>query len=207
MDDGAGAGVVAPGALVARDDERGIDLAGEDVVDGGLVVVAVVGHRTDDGELVHLRGGPGHMLGDADAWRGGLDFLERPAGAGAGLEVPDIDGSGAAAHPQDDDGLVLPAKLLGIRLNGAGKFEAGKGQVRRGGLVTDPAVHRSVLEQVTAALAGDGLVPLAVMPSPLRGASGNIEFLGHFRVGPAHATGPALPPEALGAAVEEAHRR
>ena len=33
------------------------------------------------------------------------------------------------------------------------------------------------------------------------------EFLGHFRVGPAHATGPALPPEALGAAVEEAHRR
>jgi hypothetical protein len=41
------------------------------------------------------------------------------------------------------------------------------------------------------------------MPSPLRGASGNIEFLGHFRV---RADGaPGLPAEALAAAVEEAH--
>jgi hypothetical protein len=66
-----------------------------------------------------------------------------------------------------------------------------------------------VLEQVTAALAGAGLSPVAVMPSPLRGAAGNIEFLGHFRVGVPD--GPALPSskmtaEALAAAVEEAHR-
>jgi 23S rRNA (cytidine1920-2'-O)/16S rRNA (cytidine1409-2'-O)-methyltransferase len=108
--------------------------------------------------------------------------------------------------------LVAPA-LAGVARDGADgvllikpQFEAGRGQVRRGGLVTDPAVHRSVLEQVTAALAGDGLAPVAVMPSPLRGASGNIEFLGHFRVRPGDGDGPALPPEALDAAVEEAHR-
>ena len=107
--------------------------------------------------------------------------------------------------------LVAPA-LAGVARNGADavllikpQFEAGRGQVRRGGLVTDPAVHRSVLEQVTAALAGARLVPLAVMPSPLRGASGNVEFLGHFRV--RGSGGPSLEPDAVAAAVEEAHRR
>jgi len=53
-----------------------------------------------------------------------------------------------------------------------------------------------------------------VMPSPLRGAAGNIEFLGHFRVrppaldrmnrGPGGRSG--LAAEELAAAVEEAHR-
>ena len=63
------------------------------------------------------------------------------------------------------------------------QFEAGRAEVGRGGLVTDPAVHRRVLEDVTAALASSaGMTPVAVMPSPLRGATGNIEFLGHFRV-------------------------
>ena len=69
--------------------------------------------------------------------------------------------------------------------------------------VGDPAVHRSVLEKVTTALAGDGLTPLEVMPSPLRGASGNIEFLGRFRV---RGGDSGLEPEALDAAVEESHR-
>ncbi|HET9770184.1 MAG TPA: TlyA family RNA methyltransferase [Acidimicrobiia bacterium] len=105
--------------------------------------------------------------------------------------------------------LVAPA-LAGVAADGADavflvkpQFEAGKGQVRRGGLVTDPAVHTAVLEAVTTALAGDGLVPVAVMPSPLRGAAGNIEFLGHFRVRSGDAP---LAAGALAAAVEEAHR-
>jgi len=86
------------------------------------------------------------------------------------------------------------------------QFEAGREHVRRGGLVTDPAVHLEVLASVTAALAGDGLAPLGVMPSPLRGAAGNVEFLGHFRVRPP-APVPPLEPGALAAAVDEAHRR
>jgi 23S rRNA (cytidine1920-2'-O)/16S rRNA (cytidine1409-2'-O)-methyltransferase len=105
--------------------------------------------------------------------------------------------------------LVAPA-LAGVAADGADavflikpQFEAGKGQVRRGGLVTDPDVHRAVLDRVTSALAGDGLAPVAVMPSPLRGASGNIEFLGHFRV---RAPVPPLPVGAVEAAVAEGHR-
>jgi 23S rRNA (cytidine1920-2'-O)/16S rRNA (cytidine1409-2'-O)-methyltransferase len=86
------------------------------------------------------------------------------------------------------------------------QFEAGREHVRRGGLVTDPAVHFAVLQSVTAALAGDGLAPLSVMPSPLRGAAGNVEFLGHFRVRPSAST-PPLEPAALAAAVDEAHGR
>ena len=107
--------------------------------------------------------------------------------------------------------LVAPA-LAGVAADGSDavflikpQFEAGRAQVRRGGLVTDPAVHRAVLEDVTAALAADaGLTPVGVMPSPLRGASGNLEFLGHFRV----RDGGAVPlgSGALAAAVTEAHR-
>jgi len=107
--------------------------------------------------------------------------------------------------------LVAPA-LAGVAADGADavllikpQFEAGRDQVRRGGLVTDPAVHLAVLSDVTAALAEDGLVPRAVMPSPLRGASGNVEFLGRFEVGGRH--GPSVDPGQLVAAVEEAHRR
>jgi 23S rRNA (cytidine1920-2'-O)/16S rRNA (cytidine1409-2'-O)-methyltransferase len=105
--------------------------------------------------------------------------------------------------------LVAPA-LAGVARDGADavflikpQFEAGRGQVGKGGIVSDPAVHRSVLEEVVAALAGDGFAPLGVMPSPLRGASGNVEFLGHFRV---RAESPGLDPLEMAAVVEEAHR-
>jgi len=113
---------------------------------------------------------------------------------------------------------LVARALAGVATDGADavllikpQFEAGRRQVRRGGLVTDPSVHLAVLEDVTAALAGDGLAPLAVMPSPLRGAAGNIEFLGHFRVGPGgQGVSPRGdvdgPPLELAAAVEEAHR-
>jgi hypothetical protein len=48
------------------------------------------------------------------------------------------------------------------------------------------------------------MTAVAVMPSPLRGASGNIEFLGHFKL---HSPDAApVDAHALAAAVEEAHR-
>ncbi|MFN8036082.1 MAG: TlyA family RNA methyltransferase [Acidimicrobiia bacterium] len=59
------------------------------------------------------------------------------------------------------------------------QFEAGRERVGKGGIVRDPAVHRSVLGEVVGALAADGLVVVAVVPSPLRGADGNVEFLLH----------------------------
>jgi 23S rRNA (cytidine1920-2'-O)/16S rRNA (cytidine1409-2'-O)-methyltransferase len=45
--------------------------------------------------------------------------------------------------------------------------------------VRDPEVHRRVLVEVTSDLAAAGLTPVDVMPSPLRGADGNVEFLWH----------------------------
>ena len=45
---------------------------------------------------------------------------------------------------------------------------------------------------------------MAVMPSPLRGASGNLEFLGHFKI--RHTDATPVDPEVLAVAVEEGHR-
>jgi 23S rRNA (cytidine1920-2'-O)/16S rRNA (cytidine1409-2'-O)-methyltransferase len=61
------------------------------------------------------------------------------------------------------------------------QFEAGRGDVQRGGLVTDPAVHARVLDEVRAAARAVGLTPMADTPSPITGATGNQEFLLHLR--------------------------
>lgn len=61
------------------------------------------------------------------------------------------------------------------------QFEAGRERVSRGGIVRDPLVHRAVLESVTDGLASAGVGVVAAMPSPLRGAAGNVEFLFHAR--------------------------
>ena len=63
------------------------------------------------------------------------------------------------------------------------QFEAGRRQVGKGGVVRDPAVHRQVLENVTAFLAELGLGLRGLMVSPLQGPAGNIEFLGWWRLG------------------------
>jgi 23S rRNA (cytidine1920-2'-O)/16S rRNA (cytidine1409-2'-O)-methyltransferase len=63
------------------------------------------------------------------------------------------------------------------------QFEAGRHQVRKGGLISDPAVHQEVIEKVVTGCARLGLALQApVIPSPLPGAtSGNIEFLALFK--------------------------
>jgi len=79
--------------------------------------------------------------------------------------------------------LVLPAAL---RLLGrAGRivalikpqFEAGRDDVGKGGVVREPAVHRRVLMHTLEMAAGLGLHALGLIPSPLRGPAGNVEFL------------------------------
>jgi len=61
------------------------------------------------------------------------------------------------------------------------QFEAGRADVERGGLVTDPAIHARVLEEVRSAARAIGLTPMADTPSPITGATGNQEFLLHLR--------------------------
>ncbi|HUH17124.1 MAG TPA: TlyA family RNA methyltransferase [Methylomirabilota bacterium] len=60
------------------------------------------------------------------------------------------------------------------------QFEADAGEVPRGGVVTDPAVHERVLEEVRSAAAGVGLEARGVERSPITGADGNVEFLLHL---------------------------
>jgi 23S rRNA (cytidine1920-2'-O)/16S rRNA (cytidine1409-2'-O)-methyltransferase len=102
--------------------------------------------------------------------------------------------------------LVAPA-LAGVAVPGADavllikpQFEAGRHQVGRGGVVADAAVHHEVLVRVAGELAACGLAMVDVMPSPLRGPAGNVEFLGQFRM-----TGDELGPIDVAGAVQEAH--
>lgn len=96
-------------------------------------------------------------------------------------------------------GLILPAAVRWLTLSdipyrgarGEGgqvvalikpQFEAGRGEVGKGGVVRDPEVHRRVLERVLDTAAELGLGLRGLMPSPLRGPAGNVEFLGWWAV-------------------------
>jgi len=83
--------------------------------------------------------------------------------------------------------LILPA-LPPFLMPGADivalvkpQFEAGRDEVGRGGLVTDPAVHDAVIARVTDAAEALGLQRVAMTPSPITGATGNQEFFLHLR--------------------------
>jgi 23S rRNA (cytidine1920-2'-O)/16S rRNA (cytidine1409-2'-O)-methyltransferase len=93
----------------------------------------------------------------------------------------------------DDNGdLVLLVKP---------QFEAGRDRVGKGGVVRDPSVHADVLRRIDGGLAAAGLQVVQAMPSPRRGADGNVEFLVHCRKG----AGIRLGDDAVAAIVAEAH--
>ncbi len=85
--------------------------------------------------------------------------------------------------------LVLPAAVRWLEDKGyvvaliKPQFEARRHDVRKGGVVRDPAVHSQVLEKVVEAAAKLGFELLGLMPSPVRGPAGNVEFLGWWRLG------------------------
>ena len=59
------------------------------------------------------------------------------------------------------------------------QFEAGRGQVGRGGIVRDPAVQDLVVADMTTFFQGLRLDVSGVIPSPVKGARGNQEYLIH----------------------------
>jgi 23S rRNA (cytidine1920-2'-O)/16S rRNA (cytidine1409-2'-O)-methyltransferase len=63
------------------------------------------------------------------------------------------------------------------------QFEAGREQVGKHGIVSDPAVHAEVLERVTAHAVAAGLRRVGMVPSAITGATGNQEFFLHLRAG------------------------
>lgn len=83
------------------------------------------------------------------------------------------------------------------------QFEAGREDVRRGGVVRDVLVHERVIHELSSwgAEAGETLVQLT--SSPLRGPAGNIEFLGLWSQGVAN----AVEHEEVSRVVREAHER
>lgn len=78
---------------------------------------------------------------------------------------------------------VLPASLALLRPGGVlaalikPQFEVGKGQVGRGGVVRDPALHQAVQDGVREWLEGElGWQVRGIVPSPITGPEGNKEF-------------------------------
>ena len=64
------------------------------------------------------------------------------------------------------------------------QFEAGREEVGKRGIVSDPAVHDAVIARISDAAAAVGFDRLAMTPSPITGATGNREFFLHLRQTP-----------------------
>lgn len=79
---------------------------------------------------------------------------------------------------------ILPAALACLKAGGEvmalvkPQFEAGKGEVGKKGVITNPKVHRKVLEDILAYATNElGFSVLGLASSPLLGQKGNREFL------------------------------
>jgi 23S rRNA (cytidine1920-2'-O)/16S rRNA (cytidine1409-2'-O)-methyltransferase len=78
--------------------------------------------------------------------------------------------------------LILPAAIPLLRPAGQAvilikpQFEVGKGQVGKGGIVRDPALHQAACQRVIQAVREFGF-DTDIMDSPILGAEGNQEFL------------------------------
>ena len=86
-------------------------------------------------------------------------------------------------------GLILPAAIRWLRPQGQvvalikPQFEAGRREVGKGGVVRDPVIHQGVLERVLRTADELDLALQGLMPSPLRGPAGNVEFLAWWLLG------------------------
>jgi 23S rRNA (cytidine1920-2'-O)/16S rRNA (cytidine1409-2'-O)-methyltransferase len=103
-------------------------------------------------------------------------------------------------------GLVLPAVRRLLTPDGQvvalvkPQFEAGRGQVGKGGVVRERATHRQVLETVALTVAENNLWLRGLTPSPLRGPAGNVEFLAWLA--PASGAAPDQSPRAVAALID-----
>ena len=97
---------------------------------------------------------------------------------------------------KDDGGLVILIKP---------QFEAGREEVRRGGVVRDKHVHIETIRSLVEFMEGEGLEVKGLTHSPITGPAGNIEFLvyaikrGLRTLSPYH-------PEIISQVVDAAHR-
>lgn len=84
---------------------------------------------------------------------------------------------------------VLPVLLPLLRAEASAvvlvkpQFEVGRARIGRGGIVRDPQDWRTALVRVAGATATSGWPMHALMPSPITGTQGNVEFLALLRRG------------------------
>ena len=107
------------------------------------------------------------------------------------LTLDDLDGRPADLLVADLSFIslttVLPVLLPLVRDDGAAvvlvkpQFEVGRARVGSGGIVRDADARRDALLKVADAAARIGWPFVDVMPSPITGSAGNVEFLAHLR--------------------------
>lgn len=100
--------------------------------------------------------------------------------------------------PRAAEWLLPPGQVVALVKP---QFEAGAEQVRKGGVVRDPVVHRQVLERVIGAAGESGLRTEGLIRSPLLGPKGNLEFLLWLRAGGGGSVAP--PAESIEAALQD----
>jgi 23S rRNA (cytidine1920-2'-O)/16S rRNA (cytidine1409-2'-O)-methyltransferase len=194
--------------LAAALDAFGVDVVGRVAVDVG----SSTGGFTD----CLLQRGAAHVFA-IDVGRSQLAWSLRGDDRVTVMERTNVRDLAAGALSPEPDLCVADLSFVSLRTvapnlvaitSEAGEFillvkpqyEAGRARVGRRGIVRDPTVHTAVLCEVVDGLASCGLGIDGLVPSPLRGADGNVEFLAHARRGPGTVTG-----SAIDAAVERAH--
>ena len=79
------------------------------------------------------------------------------------------------------------------------QFEVGKGEVGRGGIVTDRSKHKRVIIEIKQAAIETGCYPVGLIESPILGAEGNREFLIYLKLAAATDSEMALTEERIDA--------
>jgi len=101
--------------------------------------------------------------------------LDRP-GLGPATWVV-CDASFIALHKVLEVPLRLAARPTRLVALIKPQFEVGRGEVGKGGVVRDPALHARVCEEVRSWLESEGWAVQGITESPITGPEGNIEFL------------------------------
>jgi 23S rRNA (cytidine1920-2'-O)/16S rRNA (cytidine1409-2'-O)-methyltransferase len=159
----------------------------------GLDIGASTGGFTD----VLLRAGAAHVVA-LDVGRGQLDWALREDPRVIVREGVNARQLGPADVPHTVDIVVIDVAFISLRhifpalppfVAPDGdiialvkpQFEAGRRDVGKRGIVSDPAVHDAVVARVTGYAEAAGLHRAGLTPSPITGATGNREFLMHLK--------------------------
>jgi len=86
------------------------------------------------------------------------------------------------ARPRSEPGGSAPGPRGELLALVKPQFEAGRGQVGKGGIVRDEELRRRVIGETTEAIAGLGLELVAVVDSEVPGVGGNREAFSLYRV-------------------------